>query len=282
MKKQIIFFTFLIMFSGCMNKPKELEDSEVARFGNQILTENQLKTSGFFGTTDSAEYVRTKINEWIIRQALLEKAYENLGNRDKDIENQVNEYRNTLYIHKHRQLLLSKKIDTLISTTQIQEYYNKFKEELTLNYPIVQAYVIKLASSNLQQDEILKLLRMNDEKSLTELKTLCYQNSTCYMLNPKWIPLSNLLDMTSLTSQTINMNNIAKGRIYYNNTDEENVYIKIIDFVKSGEEPPLDFISKKIEEMILRKRKEMFLTKYENELLQEALQHKKAIVKAEE
>jgi len=102
------------------------------------------------------------------------------------------------------------------------------------------------------------------------------------MLNPKWIPLSNLLDMTSLTSQTINMNNIAKGRIYYNNTDEENVYIKIIDFVKSGEEPPLDFISKKIEEMILRKRKEMFLTKYENELLQEALQHKKAIVKAEE
>lgn len=274
----LLFFVTGLLFIACNKPDQTVGKKELARYDNTVLTQDQIKIPDFYNADDSIAFVKKKINEWIIRQALAEKAFENISDEDKSIEQQVNEYRTTLYIHAYKQLLLNQQINDNIPTEQINEYYNKFKDELKLSQPIVKAQVIQISISNTNKEQILRLMNSESEKALASLKEICYNNSQHYNLNSEWKTLAELLNETSLNTQIINTINICKGKIYNHIQSETEILVKIVDLKKVGEYPPLEYVSEKIKEILLRKRKEQFLTKLENDLVHNANYQKKVII----
>jgi hypothetical protein len=264
---------------GCEQDGKAVKQTEIARFGNGVLTLNQINVPQNLSAQDSLDFIKKKANEWIIRQAMAEKAFENIDDNDKSLENKVNEYRTTLYIHNYKQKLVDQKVDTMVSIRQIEEYFNKYGDEFRLSFPLVKAWVIMVPVSMTNQEVLLKYLRSSDDNILGDLKELCFQSARYFNFDTNWRTLPSILSETSLTIQTINGDNLGKEKIFQFKRNEIEIFVKIIDFLRAGDKPPLESVSNQIKEIIIQKRKEQFLNRLENDLLQNAKSQSKAIIR---
>lgn len=252
---------------NCSN-PQQTKQIEIARFENEILTLDQINIPTNLNSSDSIEYITQKTEEWLKRQSLAKKAMENVDDKDKTIEKQVNEYRTTLYIHEYKQRLTEQKVDTTVTQAQIEEYYTKYGDEYSLTYPLVKAWVVIVPISMPKQTELLKLLRSDDESTKGDLKEMCFQTARYYNFDNNWRPMHTLLNEANITIQQINSDNIWKGKIVSLRQEEVDLHVKIIDYLKIGEKPPLASVTKQIKEIIIQKRKDVFFSRLENDLLQ--------------
>ncbi len=261
----------------CQGTSSEAKQTEIARFGNEVLTLNQFIIPKNLSQQDSIDFIKRKANDWIIQQAMAEKAFENI--EDNSLENKVSEYRKTLYIHQYKQKLVDQKVDTIVSILQIEDYFNKFGEEFRLSYPLVKAWVIMVPISMTNQEEFQRLLRSENEDVVGDLKELCFQSARHYNFDTNWRTLSSILSESALTVQSISSDNLGKGKVFQFKRNEIEVFVKIIDFLKAGDRPPLESVSNQIKEIIIQKRKELFLNRLENDLLQNAKSQSKAIIR---
>jgi hypothetical protein len=273
----IAFWAIGMLLYGCQGRTGEPNQTEIARYGDEILTLNQIGVPQNISQQDSIDFIKRKVNEWIVRQALAEKAFENID--DKSLENKVIEYKKTLYIHQYKQKLVEQKVDTMVSIRQIEEYFNKFGEEFRLSFPLVKAWVIMIPVSMTNQEGFLKYLRSDDENIVGDLKELCFQSARYFNFNTNWRTLPSVLSEASLTIQSISGDNLAKGKIFQFKRNEMEVFVKIIDLLKAGDKPPLESVTYQIKEIIVQKRKEQFLNRLENDLLQNSKNQSKAIIR---
>ena len=192
---------------SCNTASPGIGDQEVARFKDNVLTIKELDVPEGLTKEDSIEYVSRIIQNWFVKNALFEKAYENVDGNENLLEKKVEDYRTSLYIHEYKQKLVEQKVDTAVAYSEIEEYYAKYGDEFRLNIPIVQSFVVKTPISITNQNQLLTLLRSNAESSLGDLKTLCFQSARYYRFDSIWKPLSNLLVEVSGDIQTISVDN---------------------------------------------------------------------------
>ena len=63
---------------------------------------------------DSLLIQQNYVDEWVKKQLILQKAELNLTEEQKDVRQQIEEYRSSLLIYKYEQNLILQKLDTLI------------------------------------------------------------------------------------------------------------------------------------------------------------------------
>ena len=87
---------------------------------------------------DSTVLVRSYINNWAIQKLLLSKAESNSSLKDlNEIDDLVRSYRETLLINNYKEILIQQRLDTVLSESEIDEYYQKNKENFKLNEELV-------------------------------------------------------------------------------------------------------------------------------------------------
>jgi len=274
-KLPIVILIVGSLFYGCDKKQDSKTRTELARFEGEVLTLEEIIIPKNLSQQDSIEFVKKQTNEWLIRQAYAKKAFENIDDKDQILEQKINEYKKTLYIHEYKQRLLEQKIDTIVSLRQIEDYYNKYGDEFRLTNPLIKAWVIIVPVSMPNLNQLMQYLHSDNESVIGDLKELCFSSARYYNFNDDWRPLHNLLNETSLTAQTINNDNIYKGKIFSIKRNEIELLIKINNHLKTGDKPPIESVSKQIKEIIIQKRKELFFNRLENELLQSVSEQNK-------
>ena len=95
---------------------------------------------------DSAYFVAKFINNWIRKELLLSHAEMNINMDLFEFEKQIEDYRESLLIFAYQQEILNQNFDTMISSLEIQDYYNQFKDEFVLNENIFKGRFIVLIS----------------------------------------------------------------------------------------------------------------------------------------
>ncbi|MDD2564806.1 MAG: hypothetical protein PHU27_11380 [Salinivirgaceae bacterium] len=279
MKTILPIIVFLIgSIVSCNTASPGIGDQEVARYKDHFLTFKELDIPDGLSKEDSVEYATRKIQNWFVKNALFEKAVENVDGNETLIEMKVENYRISLYIHEYKQKLVDQKVDTVVTHSEVEEYYAKYGDEFRLNTPIVQSYVVTTPISITNQNQLLNLLRSNTESSLVDLKTLCFQSARYYRFDSIWKPFSSLLVEVSGDSRTVSMDNLYKGKIIRFSNNTLDTYIKVIDYLNIGDKTPMNYVYDQIRNIIVRKRKDQFLSRLENDLLQNALNHKKALI----
>ncbi len=264
-----------IMFYGCNQKQKTTTKTEIARFGDDVLNIEQIVFPANLTQQDSIEFIKKQTNDWLIRQAFAKKAFENIEDKDNVLEQKINDYKKTLYIHEYKQLLIEQKVDTLVTLQQIEEYYSKYGEEFRLTTHLVKAWVIMIPISMPNQNELMQYLRSDKESVIGDLKEICFKSARYFNFDNNWRPLHMLLNEASITAQTLNNDNVWKNKIISVKRDEFEIIIKINDFLKIGEKPPIESVSEQIKEIIIRKRKDQFFSRLENDLLQSVKENSK-------
>ena len=70
--------------------------------------------------TDSAAFVQSYIDSWIKKQLLVAQAEMNLTDALKDVEDRIDDYRNSLLIYAYQQELIKQNFDTVVTKAEIQ------------------------------------------------------------------------------------------------------------------------------------------------------------------
>src|SRR6187549_2420274 len=123
-----------LSLSACDLPQQATEDPPVAEVYQEKLFRSDLvrMIPPGVGREDSMALARKYIDAWARERVLLHKAEENLSNAQKDVEQRLRDYRESLIIYAYEEALVRQKLDTNISAAEIEAYYKENEKNLEL------------------------------------------------------------------------------------------------------------------------------------------------------
>jgi hypothetical protein len=270
-------FIILILISALILSCRKLEsgnnEQPIARVQDKLLLPSEILDIFPAGLSeqDSLVILRNFTEKWIKKQLILQKAELNLNEAQKDVSRQIEEYRSSLLIFKYEQSLIKQKLDTIINSGEIENYYTENSSNFILDNIIVKALFIKLPFDAPNLDVFRSLYRQEDEESVRQLESYCYQYAVKYdYFNDNWIILDNIL--RELPEE---LNNPEWRLKYYDYIEQQDstyrYFVHIRDYKLDSEIAPLEYVENNIRSIILNKRKLKFVQNLENNIYNDAL-----------
>ena len=270
--KQLIFLTSVFILTSCFNKEKGRVIASVNENDlllSQVLKEmpNQIEDSTFF--------VEKYMNDWIRKQLMIYHAEINLSSDIQNYEKQIEDYRSSLLIYAYQQELINQNFDTSIYYTQVESYYNQYKDEFKLSKNIFKGRFIVVEKSAPQLKNLNKWYKSDKESSILDVTDYCQQFAKEYYLeDDKWQYFSVFNNKLPeyIKEEDYFLEN-TKGVVF----EDENLryYVFVKDFKIKGSVSPLELEQDKIRNVLLNKNKIEYLKQLEDELYQNGLALKK-------
>ena len=270
--KQLIFLTSAFILTSCFNNEKgriiaSVNENDLLL--SQVLKEmpNQIEDSTFF--------VEKYMNDWIRKQLMIYHAEINLSSDIQNYEKQIEDYRASLLIYAYQQELINQNFDTSIYYTQVESYYNQYKDEFKLSKNIFKGRFIVVEKSAPQLKNLNKWYKSDKEGSILDLTDYCQQFAKEYYLeDDKWQYFSVFNNKLPeyIQEEDYFLEN-TKGVVF----EDENLryYVFVKDFKIKGSVSPLELEQDKIRNVLLNKNKIEYLKQLEDELYQNGLALKK-------
>lgn len=251
-------------------------DNVVAVVNGDVLKKSDLqkKLPLYENHEDSVMLSENYINAWVKKKLLIQEATDKKMYDHEAIQKKVEDYRNSLIVYEFKKQYIKEHLDTNISSTEIQSYYQKNKNNFKLNRNILKGIFIKVNRKAPDIKKIKKQLYRDTARSLSDLKSYSYQYASSYSFNTnQWLEFEILLENTPFL-KTDDKAAWLKNNKHGIQTDEQYIYLlKVLDYKTPGEIAPRGYVKDKIKNMILNKRKAQSLRKLENNLYKEALRN---------
>ena len=267
-------YIFFLLFIGCdfiENKP----DQVLARLGDEFYYKSDLIEIFPTGISeeDSVIFVKNRINNWAKEKLLFKKALVNLGDKKQgDLNQLIESYKNELFSYAYQEKIVKSAMDTFISEQSVREYYNINKLNFKLNQEIINARYLKINSENYNLKDVVKRFKRFKQSDKIFLDSISLQFSSYYFNDSLWINkdvfFNKLPDINDRLKQ-----NIVKNKLFYRLEDSLELYlINIKNYKLKNDIAPFDFIKSTLKQVLLNKKKLEFISKFENELIEDALQ----------
>ena len=272
---RILLITLMVVFVACKQKDNSKTNVHVARVYDKYLNSSQIMNIVPKGLskTDSANIVKDHIDKWVREQLLMHQAEQYLSQDDKNVEQQIEDYRYSLLIFKYEQNFIKQKLDTSISDKQIEEYYSTHSSNFILNSPLIKGLYIQVAKNAPDIAKVKKIYRSDNTEDIRELESYCYHYASKYdYFDENWIYFDKIYN--KIPETYIRPENILQSRKYYEAQDSAYIYlVKISDYKLAGEVAPMEFIKEDIKSILLNKKKIELINELESEIYNDALNH---------
>lgn len=272
--KYSLFIATVLAGTACS---QSVQEKPVAQVGSHYLYPSDISRimPSNTGKEDSAILASDYINKWIKQELMIQKANENLSEDQKDLTQEIEEYRNSLIIYRYKNELVKQRMDTVVTQSQVEEFYNANKQTFLLDRCIVKAVFIKIPSELANPEQLKEMVKDDSEEGQSELRDYCMQ----YAKNFE-IALDNWIDFAVLNRNlpvTISDPERFLTRNKLEEMDDSNYYylVNIHDYMLTNDLAPLEFVENNIKNLILNQRKIKFLRELENNIYTEGERQKK-------
>ena len=265
---RLLLCLLLLVTVSCFNNNK---DEIVASVNEQDLLISEIINQMPIGTKDSVFFIQQYKNNWIRKKLLNYNAEINLRSDLIDYEKQIEEYKSSLLIYTYKQQLLNQNFDTTISDLEIEEYYNKNRNEFNINRNIFKGRYIVVDKLAPKLKSLSRWYKSDNKDKVKKLNNYCKQFAKEYYLDDsEWQYFSRIDDkIRELISDEKYFLRNTKGVWFEDEFSRYYIYIK--DYQINGSISPLSIEREKIRNVLLNKKKLSFFAKLEDELYQNAL-----------
>ncbi|MDX9696264.1 MAG: hypothetical protein RBT49_10785 [Bacteroidales bacterium] len=275
-----IYFLIIFMLVSCTKQKISESDRPVAKVYNSYLYMSDLEgiVPSQISKDDSIIIVRNYINNWIKKQLMVRKAEINLSDESKNIQKEIEDYKSSLLIFRYKQELIKQKIDTVVTDSEVRNYYNQFSGNFILNQNILKASIIKISNQTTDIQKVRQWFKSDDPDNKLELDEYCYQYATKYhSFNDEWINFNDLIKEVPLDAA--NEDQILKYQKFIEISDSAFYYfVKINESALKSTVQPIDYAELKIKSIILNKRKFTFLDEIETNIYNDALDRNEFVI----
>ena len=273
MRKITLFFLLLI---SC-NLNVESEKNVIAKVGENFFTYDDLieKIPKNIQRLDSTLIVNSIIEKWALNELLINNAEINLSEFEKKrIKKNSNEYYNSLLVNSYKNKIAAFNSDSLVNENEILEYYKLNFTNFVLYEDVVRARYIRLNKNNFNLNEIKRRFRRFNQDDLIFFDSISLQLLNYSFNDSIWINKDLFFNKIGFLDDE-EIDRIVKKTLYIAKEDSLDVYlIKVNGFKGINEEAPLNYIYKRIEELIINKKKVDFIKNFDREIIENAKQKK--------
>lgn len=222
---------------------------------------------------DSIVFIRSYVNDWVKTNVMIYQAQQNLPESQLDFSKQLEDYRNSLIIYRYETKLIDQTLDTIVTETDIEEYYNAHLNNFELKENITKAvYVIIGDDPEIEEkyDQIFSLpdtLLFDSLDYYTPISAL-----SSYLDTTKWVSFFNIQQVIPI--ETYNRELFLKNNRFIKiNSGRYTYFVKFIDFKIKDDISPLDFKRNDIYNIIISRRKIKLAKKVRNDIYERALKN---------
>ncbi|WP_321375580.1 hypothetical protein [uncultured Draconibacterium sp.] len=268
----IIFLAVIIV--GCTS---DSADEPLASVGEKVLYRSKVEEvlPKGISTEDSVSMSNDYIDKWIKQELLIQKADENLSAEQKDLREELEEYRNSLIIYKYKNELMKQRMDTVVTDEQIETYYNNNQSNFNLNYSIVKATFVMIPGELANPELVKELVADTSPEGLDELRDYCGQYAKKVNISAdEWISFQALKKNFPAEVED-DARFLSRNQLYEMNDSNYYYLVSIHDYKLTNDLAPIDFVRNNIKNLILNQRKIRFLKEIEENIYTEGVRKKK-------
>ncbi len=274
MKRLIFLILSCTILLSCSNFSNNNSNNLVARAGENFLYENDLPI--FTSKDDSLIKISSFIEAWAKEKVLYDLSMINLSQSKRaEIDELVDNYKVDLYINSYKDLIVNSRIDSIVTTEQIDSFYKLNINNFKLNENLVKYRYIKVPNDNININRIRRYIVRVNEQDRYFLDSLNFQFADLKLNDSIWFTERDVISTINFINQNNKSEYFIKNRLF---TIEEFNYTNffiIDDILRSGNIPPISYLYERIESTIINQRKLNLLKNINKEILNDALKSRK-------
>ncbi|UBZ12942.1 peptidyl-prolyl cis-trans isomerase [Flagellimonas marinaquae] len=278
LQKHTLFLlgTFVaILVSSCEGLFNEEEEKEpLARVGDTFLYKEDVASliGDDMTTQDSTIFVNNYINNWASKQLLLSKSKINLPEEKlAEFDRLVSDYRADLYTRAYIEALVNQSQDTSVTKSQLQEFYEREKENFKLNEKLVQLRFVGMSGQFLDRDGVESKIKRWEDSDRRYLDSIAVQFKKIHFNDSIWVSASRVIQEIPPLTQANEESHLKKSQ-FFELQDSLEVYLGLVtNVLEVNETAPFDYVEPDIRQLILNRRRLNYIKQLETEIIDEAI-----------
>jgi len=262
------------MLASCSMLEKKHREGVAVELNGQTLSYEQLDeiTRSALTSEDSAALVDAYIYQWATD--ILEYA-EAKDRASEELEQLVEDYRRTLYIHAYEQKLIARHQPSVFPDSVVERVYAQHKDHMRLKESIVQGVLLIVPQGAPKIDHLRSWLQKLNDANIEKIEKYAFQYASGYEYFPnQWRSSTQIILRLPLETNTLDEKLGKQSQIVVE--DSTSVYIlQVTDKCLSGDIMPLDYAQESIQQMLLNDWKIGFMKNERQELYDNALRRDK-------
>lgn len=230
----------------------------------------------FTNDQDSMVLVTNFINQWATKQLLLEGSKRNILREDQRAFDELAEdYKINLYTSSYKEALVSKRLDTVITDQEAQEFYNANKQNFNLNEGLLKLRYIQIADDYNNKKQLQEyFIRFNEEDKYI-LDSLKFQFKKYFLNDSVWVKKSVVVNSVHPINPA-NADNLLKKTNFIQLRDSLGLYlISVRETLSRKQTAPIEYVRPTINQIIKNKRKLELVKQLEKEIKDDAIKNNK-------
>ncbi|HBU77222.1 MAG TPA: peptidylprolyl isomerase, partial [Muricauda sp.] len=234
LQKHTLFLlgTFVaILVSSCEGLFNEEEEKEpLARVGDTFLYKEDIASliGDDMTTQDSTIFVNNYINNWASKQLLLSKSKINLPEEKlAEFDRLVSDYRADLYTRAYIEALVNQSQDTSVTKSQLQEFYEREKENFKLNEKLVQLRFVGMSGQFLDRDGVESKIKRWEDSDRRYLDSIAVQFKKIHFNDSIWVSASRVIQEIPPLTQANEESHLKKSQ-FFELQDSLEVYLGLV------------------------------------------------------
>ncbi|MDR1582220.1 MAG: hypothetical protein LBS55_03010 [Prevotellaceae bacterium] len=272
MRQKIVFLLIALQFLFSCETKRQHDEVPIVEVGLKKLYLSEIKDYlQNLSPEDSLTILTDYVNRWAKKQAVLLYAENSLSKDEKNLTEQIDDYRTSLLTHKYEQAYIRAKMDTNINYSEIEQFYKDHPDNFQLPGMLVKVLYIKVSNNFKNIYRIRQLYRSNREKDIEELEKISVMEAEIYStFNDRWVDLNEIVDFLPGTNASYE-NRVIRMRAIEDSDENYTYFIKVNDISMKGSVAPLEHVMSDIKEIILNSRKTNLIRQLENTIFTEAM-----------
>ena len=239
----------------------------LAEVRNSTLYLDELENSGLLtnasNSYDSTHIKNIYVQKWIRDQLILIDADKTLAG-DIDIDMLVQDYRESLLLYNYENAMVRDRLDTVITTQQIEQYYKENSDAFKLSESLIRCKIVVLNGRTPKLDIFNTNWKSSNIKSVNIYLTA--NSPVMAMMDEyKWYSTDEIL---SFLPEKIKEQNLRSSKILQEAKDGNEYFVDILQYLDKSEVPPLAYVTSNIKKIILHQRKSKLIVKLKEDLYQ--------------
>ena len=271
-EKFLILITILL--SSCNELTSIKNDKLVSRVGENYLYESEITDFSLY--EDSLIRMKVFIDSWARENILFDLSLVNLDQKSIiNLDELIERYKRDLYINSYKDILINSMVDSIISDSEIDEYYDKNLNKFKLNEDLIKFRFVKIPLDNINLNKIRNGLIRYSSFDMELIDSLSFQLASYNLNDSLWITKRDFFNQVDFVNYENQKKYVKKGQLI---SKRDSMYVNLLfidDILQANSLAPRSYLTDRIKSTIYNNRKILLIKELNKEIINDAIKSKK-------
>ena len=263
-----------ILLSSCNELTSIKNDKLVSRVGENYLYESEIPDFSLY--EDSLIRKKVFIDSWAREKILFDLSLVNLDQKSIiNLDELIERYKRDLYINSYKDILVNSMVDSIISDSEIDEYYDKNLNKFKLNEDLIKFRFVKIPLDNINLNKIRNGLIRYSSFDMELIDSLSFQLASYNLNDSLWITKRDFFNQVDFVNYENQKKYVKKGQLI---SKRDSMYVNLLfidDILQANSVAPRSYLTDRIKSTIYNNRKILLIKELNKEIINDAIKSKK-------